>query len=321
MKISDLPAPVTASKADWLPGTTWLGFTPTDGDLGSRNRCQSTIRRQFAAGYVIEYITENFQKPNKGFEDDPRYLADREAHEERAGRFLAVHKLHTTSASLETILGLDEFNNLQDMWAQDYKRFRWSVAFPIVQRFRVKGAPKAKVVLGPESHARLYAHASATLRPLTDEEQGLIADLEIEPVETKNAWIGIEDEFLLAEQSEINWTTQKFIDQDLGALEGIEEKRLAKVKRRAAWIADRFIRERQKFGILKCDDCGFDPFKIAAGLGVKPRVFLDVHHKHPLDEGVRYTTTADFALLCPTCHRIEHSRITVAKKLKIGELK
>lgn len=313
MRISDLPAPVTASKADWLPGTTWLGFTPTDGDLDSRNQCQSTIQKQFSAGYVIEYITETFQKPNKGFEHNPKYIADRKAHEERAGRFLAVHKLRTTSRSLETILGPDEFNNLQDMWAQGDKRFRWSVAFPIVQSFHVKGTPKAKDILGPEPYARLYAHASATLRPLTDEEQGLIADLEIEAVETKNAWIGIEDEFLLAEHSQINAATQKFIDQDLGALEGMEEKRLAKVKRRAAWIADRFIRERQKSGHLKCDDCNFDPCTIAAHLGVKARRFLDVHHKNPLDEGVRYTTTADFALLCPTCHRIEHAKLAVAK--------
>jgi 5-methylcytosine-specific restriction enzyme A len=317
MKISDLPAPVTASKADWLPGTTWLGFTPTDGDLGSRNQCQSTIQKQFGAGYVIEYITETFQKPNKGFEDDPRYLSDREAHEERAGRFLAVHKLRTSSRNLETILGPEEFKDLQDMWAQDDKRYRWSVAFPIVQSFLVKGAPKAKDILGPKSYARLYAHASATLRPLTDEEQGLIANLEIEPIETKNAWIGIEDEFLLAEQSQINATTLKFVGQDLGALEGMEEKRLAKVRRRAAWIADRFIRERQASGLLKCDECSFDPCTIAANLGVKPHSFLDVHHKHPLDEGARYTTTADFALLCPTCHRIDHARITVVKKERI----
>ena len=284
--------------------------------MGSRNQCQSTIQRQFGDGYVIEYITETFQKPNKGFENDPRYLEDREAHEERAGRFLAVHKLRTTSRSLETILGTDESKTLQDMWAQDGKRFRWSVAFPIVQSFKVKNTPKAKDVLGDEAYARLYAHASATLRPLTEQERELIADLELEPVESKNAWIGIEDEFPLAERSEINRDTELAIGRDLAALEGMEAERLAKVKRRAAWIADRFIRERQKLGLLHCDDCAFDPGTIAAALGVKPRGFLDVHHKNPLDEGVRYTTTADFALLCPTCHRIEHARLTVSRKAK-----
>jgi hypothetical protein len=28
MRIKDLPARVTTAKADWLPGTHWLGFTP-----------------------------------------------------------------------------------------------------------------------------------------------------------------------------------------------------------------------------------------------------------------------------------------------------
>lgn len=42
---------------------------------------------------------------------------------------------------------------------------------------------------------------------------------------------------------------------------------------------------------------------------VNPRSLLDVHHKNPLDEGERYTTIRDFALLCPTCHRVEHQRL------------
>ena len=306
---------MTASKGDWLPGTSWLGFTPTDGDLGSRNKCQSTIQRQFGNGYVIEYITEMFQKPNPGFENDPRYIADRDAHRARAGRLIAVHKLRTTSRNLETILGPEEFKHLQDMWAQEGKRFRWSVAFPIVQSFRIKDNRKAKEILGSEAYMRLYAHSSATLRALTDKERQLIADLEIEPVESKNAWIGIEDEFALAERSEINPETEQAIGRDLAALEGMGHDRLAKIKRRAAWIADKFIRERQKAGNLRCDDCAFDPNKLAAELRVKPRGLLDVHHKNPLDEGIRYTTTADFTLLCPTCHRVEHVRLRRSKRV------
>src|SRR5690349_14935595 len=96
LRVSDLPAPITASKADWLAGTTWLGFTPTDADQSARNMCQSTIQRQFAGGYVIEYITEQFSQPNPGFENDPQFLEERAAHKELAGRFIAVHKLRTT---------------------------------------------------------------------------------------------------------------------------------------------------------------------------------------------------------------------------------
>lgn len=258
---------------------------------------------------MIEYITETFQKPNPGFEDDPVYIADRNAHAERAGRFIAVHKLRTTSRPLEQILGPEEYKLLQDMWAQGAKRFRWSVAFPIVQSFQINDPRKAKEILGPDAYSRLYAHSSATLRPFNDAERALIADLEIEPVASGNAWIGIEDEFKLAELSEITPSAQRAIDRDLAALEGIEEERLAKIKKRAGWLADRFIRHRVKEGELICDHCKFDPTDLANDLSVKPRGFLDVHHNNPLDEGVRYTTITDFSLLCPTCHRIEHVRL------------
>lgn len=314
MQIRDLPAPVTASKADWLAGTTWLGFTPTEGDLTARNKCQSTIQRQFGSGYVIEYITEQFSEPNPGFENDPAYLAEREAHRALAGRLIAVHKLRTTARSLETILGAEEFKRLQDMWAQGGKRYRWSVAFPIVESYEIVGRPKAKDVLGEAAYRRLYQRSSATLRTLTDDERRLIADLKLHQIATTNSWIGIEDEFRLAEASEINPEVERAISRDLAALEGMEAERLAKVKRRAAWIADRFIRERQRAGTITCDDCAFDPRGLAAELGVKPRGFLDVHHKNPLDEGIRYTTTADFALLCPTCHRVEHVRLRKSKR-------
>jgi 5-methylcytosine-specific restriction enzyme A len=39
MQIRDLPAPVTAAKADWLPGTYWLGFTPNNGSGAAREQC------------------------------------------------------------------------------------------------------------------------------------------------------------------------------------------------------------------------------------------------------------------------------------------
>lgn len=262
-----------------------MGFTPTEDDLTARNKCQSTIQRQFGRGYVIEYITEQFSEPNSGFENDPAYLAERDAHRALAGRLIAVHKLRTTARSLETILGEEEFKRLQDMWAQGGKRYRWSVAFPIVESYEIVGRPKAKNVLGEAAYRRLYQRSSATLRTLTDDERLLIADLELRQIATANSWIGIEDEFRLAEVSEINPDVERAISRDLAALEGMEAERLAKVKRRAAWIADRFIRERQKAGTIVCDDCAFDPIGLVSELGVLPRSFLDVHHKRPLDEG------------------------------------
>lgn len=314
LKIRDLPAPITASKADWLAGTTWIGFSPPSDDLQSRNDCSKTIQRQFGKGYIIEYITEQFSQPNPGFENDPDYLAEREAHKEQAGRFIGVHRLRYSSRPLEAILGADGYKKLQDMWAQGGKRWRWSVAFPIIESYRIVSQPKAKEVLGDAGYRRLFAHSSATLRPLNDAEQASLADLDLEPVTANNAWIAIEDEFQNAELSDIPKQTERDIERDLAgnALEGMTEERKARVRKRAAWLADRFVRARMKAGTLTCDECGFDPAQCFPGGGVRPRSLIDVHHKHPLEEGVRYTTVRDFALLCPTCHRIEHARMKLA---------
>jgi 5-methylcytosine-specific restriction enzyme A len=243
MKIRDLPDSVTASKSDWLAGTTWIGFTPIDGSLTARNKCQSTIQRQFGHGYIIEYITEKFGDPNPGFETDPQYLLEREAHKELAGRFIAVHRLRVTARPLVQILGEEQFERLQDMWAQGSNRSRWSVAFPIIESYRINGRPKAKSILGEESYTRLYAHSSATLRPLNDGERAAIIDLEIEQVTALNAWIGIEDEFARAEMSEIDPRVRRLIDHDLSdpAIEGMTVERWARVRIRAAWKAHEFL--------------------------------------------------------------------------------
>jgi 5-methylcytosine-specific restriction protein A len=311
VRISDLPAPVTASKADWLAGTSWLGFTPPDGTSSSHAQCQSTINRQINNGYVIEYITETFSNPNPGFENDPATLGERQNHSKLAGRFVAVHRLRPSARALQDIIGNDDFKRLQDMWAQPEKRYRWSVAFPIIESYEVKGRPKAKDVLGTDAYRRLYGHSSAVLRPLNDEEREAIADLELEPLSAPNARIGIEDEFERAERSEINSRTRALIADDLpiSTPEGLTKERWQRVRLRAMWLADRFIRSRQAAGTLRCDSCEFDPSTRSDLSGIRPRTLLDVHHKDPLAEGVRYTTISDFSLLCPTCHRIVHARM------------
>jgi 5-methylcytosine-specific restriction protein A len=308
MQIHDLPAPVTAAKADWLPGTHWLGFTPTDGSGTARERCRATINSQMRGGYVIEYVTRKFDDPNPGFESDPRYLAEKAAHREVAGKFLAVHRLRPSSRPLLAILGNEEFEQLQDMWADGDKRYRWSVAFPIIESFAIVPPRYANEVLSPEAMTRLFAHPSGTLRPLNDEERRQIAGLEIAPRPTINAWIGIADEAAMAEQSQINPDTIKLINGDiaLAALEGMTEEQKAMVRKRAAWLADRFIRRRARDGQLACDNCGFDPASKIVNTAVKARSLLDVHHMNPLDEGIRYTTEADFCLVCPNCHRFMH---------------
>jgi 5-methylcytosine-specific restriction protein A len=167
--------------------------------LAGRNDLDLT----FIPGGQIAVSWRKFGDLNPGFEADPEYLAEREGHKELAGRFIAVHRLRATARPLIQILGEEQFERLQDVWAQSGNRNRWSVAFPIVESYRINGCPKAKGILGETSYNRLYAHSSATLGPLNDGERAAIADLEIEQVTTLNAWIGIEDEFARAERSEI----------------------------------------------------------------------------------------------------------------------
>jgi 5-methylcytosine-specific restriction protein A len=307
-RISGLTDTITAAKVDWLPGTSWMGFTPPSEAPNAFAQCQSTINRQIGKGLVIEYITLTFPDPNPGHETDPEYLAEKETHAAAAGRLVGVHRLRPSARRLRTILGDVEYEKLQDRWAEDGKRRRWSVAFPIIESYDIQTKPRANMVFSAGSMRRLFAHPSGTLRPLNDFERSEIADLPLTPRPAVNAWIAIEDEIATAERSPLPEDVVRLINEDLtdSALEGMPEDRRAKIRRRAAWLANRFVMERRNAGALHCDRCPFNPAIQLAGSPIKPRSVLDVHHKHPLEEGLRRTTLADFELLCPTCHRVEH---------------
>jgi 5-methylcytosine-specific restriction protein A len=307
-RISDLADPITTAKVDWLPATSWMGFTPPSDAPGAFAKCQSTINRQIGKGLVIEYITLTFPDPNPGHETDPDYLAEKEVHHAAAGRLVSVHRLRPSARSLRTIIGDGEYERLQDRWAEDGKRRRWSVAFPIVESYDIPATPRANKVFTVGLMRRLFAHPSGTLRQLNDLARGVISDLPLKPRPAVNAWIAIEDEIAIAERSPLPEDVVRLINEDLTdtALEGMPEDRRAKVRRRAAWLANRFVVERRNAGNLRCDRCPFNPMIQLAGSAIKPRSVLDVHHRRPLEEGVRRTTLADFELLCPTCHRIEH---------------
>ena len=164
MRIKNLTNPVTAAKADWLPGTTWLGFTPPSSEPHAASQCEATSCRQMKDGCVLEYITHSIDPPNRGFEDDPEYLDAANEHPKLAGRLVAVHRLRPTMRPLRQILGATEFERLQDMWAQQGRRRRWSVAFSIIESFEIQGRPPATEVLSPVAYKRLFQHSSATLR-------------------------------------------------------------------------------------------------------------------------------------------------------------
>lgn len=317
MRIGELDRPVTASKADWLQATDWIGFTPTSSGPSAAAQCQSTINGQARDGYVLEYITETFSKPNAGFQRDPVFLKDLEQHQEVAGRLVGVHRLIPTPLPLAKVIGEEAYSRLQDMWAQGDKRHRWSVAFPIVRSYSIPSKPRARDLFGEVSYRRLFAHASATLRPLNDEERAAIAHLEIQERPAANEWILHHHEFEKAEASDVDPVLLRNLSTDLSdeALEGWHEEEKTKLRRRAAWLANSFVISRRREGALRCDHCSFDPVPVIAGRKIPARSLLDVHHKTPLSLGKRVTRMEDFALLCPTCHRLEHRMMRLGESL------
>ena len=200
-------------------------------------------------------------------------------------------------------------------------RHRWSVAFPIVESYSIIGTPKAKEVLDEEGFKHLFHYTTGILRPLLDRERDQIASLEIEKRDVANEWIDFEADVEKARRSELPPSVVSKINEDLAlnAFEGVSSEMTAKIRSRCAYLADQFIRDRRRLASLKCDDCGFNPSLRVGDTGVNPRSLLDVHHKNPLGDGPRNTTLADFALLCPTCHRLVHAllRIQIKRDLAI----
>ena len=95
-------------------------------------------------------------------------------------------------------------------------------------------------------------------------------------------------------------------DIPASAYEGMPVDQLQKIRHRASHLAKLFKERREKAGEMHCDDCGLDPVKHLEGKSILPRAVMDAHHRNPLAEGKRLTSTEDFDLMCPTCHRVRH---------------
>lgn len=211
-----------------MPGGQSLEFTPSDGSTNARSACETAVARQAQDGYVLDYITRTIERPNAGFESDPEYLRNLEEHAPVAGRLIAVHRLRPGSGrSQREIIGAAPFERLQDMWARDGNRCRWSVAFPIIESYDIENPPDASDVFGPASYRRLFAHPATLLRPLTYEDRTKLADLTLIPRQAPNAWIAIEDEAAIAarDMQVIPRRIRQDIERDLSAsvMEGLSE--------------------------------------------------------------------------------------------------
>ena len=131
MQIKDLPGPVMSAKADWLPGTHWIGFTPTDGSGAARERCRATITSQIkwevATSSNVPRVS--LMIPTRASRTIPNVLLS------------VLHTRRSLANSLPFIvfgrhpgrsvsfLAMKKNEHRQDMWADGDKRYRWSVAF------------------------------------------------------------------------------------------------------------------------------------------------------------------------------------------------
>lgn len=88
-------------------------------------------------------------------------------------------------------------------------------------------------------------------------------------------------------------------DDELGAEEGYKQDRTVKFRSRNAWL----IARRKKLDDYTCQVCNFR-------LEVNGRFVIDCHHTNPLSlfDEVKVTRIEHLVCLCPTCHRIAHTR-------------
>ena len=81
--------------------------------------------------------------------------------------------------------------------------------------------------------------------------------------------------------------------------EGFKQDRTVKFKKRNSKI----VRQRKEKDNYTCQACGFR-------LKLNDKFIIDCHHKFPigLNDDVKITKIDDLICLCPTCHRIAHTK-------------
>jgi 5-methylcytosine-specific restriction protein A len=307
MRIADLKnKSVTTAKVNFGRAKESLTFTPSDGSGQARSKCEATVNRRLNNGLVVEYIAKNMPKPNPGFETRPEYIAEREARGALAGRLIAVHEIQHSALPTSQIMGAEAYERMQDMWAEGERRWRWSVAFPIVKTYEIIDRPFAEDVLGDEAYRDIFARLGGMLRDLPDSARKAIAQLEIRELPSvPNAWIDRDAKL----QRELRTESMNLIEQDLldaGMLEGDKKQRQIEAAKRSS-AAEAYAAKRANS--MFCDECGDDLAGRIAACGIKPRSVFQVHHMVPLAEGPRLSrpTDEDFCLLCPTCHVVMHA--------------
>ncbi len=104
---------------------------------------------------------------------------------------------------------------------------------------------------------------------------------------------------------------QASLDPDVAALVGdaqLPPEGARRVREHIEFERNREIRRmildlKAARGGLRCEGCDLS---VGDRYGPAYSEVLDVHHKIPLSRGLRQREPTDFAVLCPTCHRVVH---------------
>ena len=93
--------------------------------------------------------------------------------------------------------------------------------------------------------------------------------------------------------------------------EGLQQDRLSSFRRRNANL----VAERKRLDKFTCQVCHFR-------LKVGDKYIIDCHHRNPLGntDSTVVTSISDLVCLCPTCHRIAHSRRYPLSEIEIRSL-
>lgn len=96
---------------------------------------------------------------------------------------------------------------------------------------------------------------------------------------------------------------------DERAVEGYKKDQRLYRSERDAKLAE--LRKQQDGHI--CQACGFK-------LKVSGHFVIECHHTNPISLGIRETSLNDLVSLCPTCHRIAHTREPIYKVAEIASI-
>jgi 5-methylcytosine-specific restriction enzyme A len=321
MRIGDLPQQVSAVKGHWNPefpdrssdSIGWVEFTPSRDAPFSRSRLRSTVHRQMkhGQGYVLEYVTISLPPTNPG--SRPLTSEEKLLHAKSAGALTAVFKLANRPVHARELMQPEQYNDLQNRWDQRGDRARWSEAFPIIEAWEITGWPKARDILGVEAAARRCEMQSQFLKELDDNDRAKLARLDLVPIDLPANGLAARYFIDLAQRDNTDRGLRgdslaledRPLYEDYIAIEGATRELRVRMAQRDRHL----VKILKRVTPLNCALCSYDPIRRGA-TQAQACAILDAHHKVPVRAGERLSRVEDLVLLCPTCHREVHQRIS-----------